>query len=268
MSPRVFLFFLLSFVFLNLTSAGAVRAEEGPPMPAAVELEGKALRLAIKGLDRSDPAVRYALGLRREGYLFIGGGATAMLGVIAAGSAVSRLGNDEGQSGRLVISVGMPIAIGVLVGGVPGLLAGQRYLAWYARNPEAPNDLARLKLMNQWRRQYLQVKKNTGLLGSAFVGAATLLAGAGWASNDRAGFNGEVGTDTYNPGDALATLSFGMVTAGLAISGLVSHQLLEKDAIDSHPALADLRLDFGFSPERNESEVEGYRVQGRLSFNF
>jgi hypothetical protein len=151
---------------------------------------------------------------------------------------------------------------------VPGLLSGARYLAWYAKKPEAPNDLARLKLMNRWRRQYLQVKKNTGLLGSAFVGAATLLAGAGWASNDRAGFNGVMGSDNYNPGDALATLSFGMVTAGLAVSGLISDQLLRRDTIDSHPALSDLRLDFGLSPERNETEVEGYRVQGRLSFNF
>jgi hypothetical protein len=162
----------------------------------------------------------------------------------------------------------MPLSLGVLVAGVPGLLTGHRYLAWYAKHRRPPSQFARLKLLNRWRRHYLQIRRNTGLIGSAFVGAVTLLSGVGWAVADDKGFNGVRGSSDYQHGDALTTLGFGMVTAGLAAAALVSQLQLARDDIGGHRALAAVRFNLGAQPSRGASGAAGYRVQGSLSFRF
>lgn len=243
---------VLSFIIVVLAAAAAPAstfASTAPTAPVArsastseVALEGKALREAIKALEQSDPAVAYARGLRREGYgLLIAGGAS-MLGVMIAAAATARAGGDTAISGTAATGLLMPLGIGVAVAGVPGLLSGHRYLSWYANNRKPPSELARLKLMNHWRRQYLQIQRNTGLLGSAFAGAATLVAAIGWAVDDRAGLNGTLGTETYNPSGAFTTLGFGLLTSGLAVTGLVAEFRLKRDPIGAHPALASVTI--------------------------
>jgi len=270
MPPKVPLLSALLLAVFVLAVATPVWAdvEESSTGEITAPLEGKALRKAIKALDRSDPAVAYARSLRTEGQLLIASGTVTMVSLIVGASIATRLADDEGAQARLAMSVGMPLSIGVLVAGVPGFLSGPRYLAWYVNHDRPPSELARLKLLNRWRRQYIQVRKNTGLVGSAFLGAATLVSAVGWAVNDKAGFNGALGSDGYRAGDALATLAFGMVTGSFAAAGLISHLQLQNDAIDDHPALSDLRLNFGVAPDRSMAEVRGYRVQGSLSFQF
>lgn len=242
---------VLSFVLVLLAAASvpatalaaadpATAADSAPTSEAA--LEGKALREAIKALDRSDPAVAYARGLQREGYGLLVGGGVIMLGVMVAAAGTARAGGDTAARGASATGLLMPLGIGVAVAGVPGLLSGHRYLSWYATNRKPPSELARLKLMNHWRRQYLQIQRNTGLLGSAFAGAATLVAAIGWAVDDRVGLNGTPGTETYNPSGALTTLGFGLLTSGLAATGLVAELRLKRDPIGAHPALASLRV--------------------------
>lgn len=247
-----------------------------PDTPAAgmrtegqlLQLKTKKLRLAVRALDGSDPAVSYARGLRLEGALFIGGGAVALLGVILGGSVAS-LGSDEVASrGRLFVALSMPLGLGIVAAGVPGLLTGQRYLEWYASHRRPPSSLARLKLLNKWRRQYLRIRRNTGLLGSAFTGVATLFWGVGWSVADRQGLNGVVGSVGYDRGDALTTLGLGVVTAGLAAAGLISHLQLVGDEVGAHRALTPPALTLGGMPERSPEGISGYRVQGSLSFRF
>jgi len=235
---------------------------------SSAQLQGKELRLAIKALDRSDPAVGFARGLQVEGGLFMAGGSAAMLGVILGGSMAGLRGEQAAAQGRLVVSLGMPLTIGVLMAGVPGMLTGHRYLAWYVNHRTPPSEIARLKLLNRWRRQYVQVRRDTGLVGSAFMGVATLLSGVGWAVADDKGFNGVPGSAGYQRSDGLMTLGFGLVTAGLAVTGLISQLQLVRDDVGGHSALAMTQLSFGGMPEFRTDGGVGYRVQGSLNFRF
>jgi MFS family permease len=238
------------------------------PVEEAPELKGKELRLAVRALDRSDPAVAFARGLRLEGGLFLGGGGAALLGVILGG-AVSTGGSDEANArGRLFVAFGMPLALGVVVAAVPGMLTGQRYLEWYARSDGPPSEISRLKLLNRWRRHYLEIRRNTGLIGSAFTGAAALVAGIGWAVADDGEGNGVPSSADYERADALTTLGFSLVTVGLAVTGLITHFQLVRDDVGGHRALTSAQLGLGASPEQDPDGTTGYRVQGSLSFRF
>ena len=208
----------------------------------ADSLEGKALRKAIKALDRSDPAVSYALELQREGYGLLAAGGFSMLGVMIGAAVTSRTGGETAEAGRYAAGLLMPLGIGIAVAGVPGLLAGQRYLRWYATHRGPPSELARLRLMNRWRRQYVQIRRNTGLLGSAFAGAATLVSGIGWAVGDRSGMNGEIGDSDYAHGDAIATLGLGLLSSGLLVTGLIAHDELERAELGRHPVFSSLQV--------------------------
>jgi hypothetical protein len=241
---------------------------EVAPVEEAPELKGKELRLAIRALDRSDPAVAFARGLRLEGSLFLGGGGAALLGVILTG-AVTTGGSDEVSGrGRLFVAFGMPLALGVAVAAVPGMLTGQRYLEWYVRRDRPPSEISRLKLLNRWRRHYLEIRRNTGLIGSAFTGTAALVAGIGWAVGDDQELNGVPGSADYQRADALTTLGFSLVTVGLALTGLITHFQLAGDDVGGHRALHSANLGLGASPERGADGTSGYRVQGSLSFRF
>jgi MFS family permease len=231
------------------------------PVKEAPELKGKELRLAVRALDRSDPAVAFARGLRLEGGLFLGGGGAALLGVMLGG-AVTTGGSNEDR-GRLFVAFGMPLALGVVVAAVPGMLTGQRYLEWYVRSDGPPSEISRLKLLNRWRRHYLEIRRNTGLIGSAFTGAAALVLGIGWAVDDRA-YDGV----SDNRDLALTTLGFGLVTVGLAVTGLITHFQLVRDDVGGHRALTSAQLGLGASPEQGPDGTTGYRVQGSLSFRF
>jgi len=191
-----------------------------------------------------------------------------MLGVILGGSAASLGGEETAQRGRLAVALGMPLGLGVVAAGIPGLLSGQRYLEWYASHRRPPSSLARLKLLNKWRRHYLKIRRNTGSIGSAFTGAATLFWGVGWAVADRQGLNGVPGSPGYDRGDGLTTLGLGVVTVGLAVAGLVSHLQLVSDDVGGHGSLTPPELSLGGAPERSPEGILGYRVQGRLSFRF
>jgi len=237
------------------------------PVEEEPELNGKELRLAIRALDRSDPAVAFARGLRLEGALFLGGGGAALVGVILGGALTTEGTAEVNAPGRLFVAFGMPLALGVAVAAVPGMLTGQRYLEWYVRSDGPPSEISRLKLLNRWRRHYLEIRRNTGLIGSAFTGAAALVAGIGWAVDDR-DHNGVPDSADYDRAYALTTLGFGLVTVGLAVTGLITHLQLVRDDVGGHRALTSAQLGLGASPERRPDGTTGYRVQGSLSFVF
>lgn len=272
---RSFVSALLGVLALLLLSpsplrAAPVAAEEGsaPAPETSLGLEGKALRIAIKNLDRTDPAVRYARKLRIEGQLFLLSGAVTVATVVVAGAVASTGGLGASARASSFVSLGVPLGVGVMVAGVPGLLSGYRYLAWYANHEHPPSQISRLKLMNRWRRQVLQVRRDTGLFGSAFVGAATLLAGVGWAVNDDKGYNGTPGEADYNSKDGMTTLGFGAVCSGLAVSALLSGLELKRDPIGGHPVFGPPAVAVSVSPQRLPLGPSGYRIEGSLSLRF
>jgi len=207
---------LLLIVSLLFALAPPAVAQDGAGL-----LENKELQEAIRGLDPADPAVGYARSLRREGQLFVVGGA-ALAGATLLASAIEvGVSPDAGSVAPALAGVGVPVGLGLLVSGIPGMITGPRYLTWYARNGPAPTRIARLRLMRRWRLDLLRIRRDTSLIAGGFFGAATILSGVVWAVRDIQGFNGVAGT-SYDPTDGIVTLGMGLAAGGTVAVGLVS----------------------------------------------
>lgn len=196
-------------------------------------LGDKELQEAIRGLDPSDPAVGYARSLRQEGQLFVAGGA-GLAGATLIASAIEVGVRQDGASvAPALAGVGVPVGLSLLVSGIPGMITGPRYLAWYARNGPAPTRIARLRLMRRWRLDLLRIRRDTSLIAGGFFGAATILSSVVWAVRDTQGFNGVVGTN-YDPTDGIVTLGMGLAAAGTVAVGLVSAFELKDEMKNPH----------------------------------
>lgn len=242
--------------------------------PQEVRLQAVRLRRKIRALDRADTAAGYGFALRREARLFIGTGLGVIGGTLAVGGLMALNDNTQKVTPSLV-SIGVPMGLGVVVAGLPAMILAPRFLAWYAENGPAPSHIARLKLLDRWRLEELRIRRDTALISTAFFGAATILTMAVWAGKDRAGVNGVPGTN-YNAGDAITALSFLGVTSGTGATAIIwalqykdalleKHRLFVMPSVSLGPSVVPLstsaQLD-GLSP------TQGLVARGSLSFAF
>jgi len=239
---------LLSMLVVVPATAEEGAPEPGPateeaPAPEASKLIGKDFRLAVSELDRADPAVRYAHSVRLEGGLLIAGGGVVM-GLTLAASAINLLSDQGGSQAPFIAGLGVPAGLALLITGVPAMLGSQNFFAHYlAYNPTT--RLGKLKLLRAWRTQLFKLRRDTGLIGSAFLGAIAVLTGVVWAARDGLGVNTGFG-GTYNFSDMFTTLAFAGSGGALALFGLVSH--LEYTAETETPHRVYAKVSGGLAP--------------------
>jgi hypothetical protein len=212
------------------------------------DLTPKEMKAVLSGLDKTDPAVRFARAMQRDGLLFVGGG-VALAGISLGVAVVDDLSGTS-RVGPYVASLGVPMAMGLLVVGIPNIILSSRLLGWYGLNGPAPSSMARLKLLRRWRLQSLLWMRDGSLLGTAITGAAGLFSAVAWAARDAQGLNGEITDPTaYRPLDATTSLAFLGTAAGLGVSALVwtlelkeerdtPHRLFAMPSVHVSPVLA------------------------------
>lgn len=220
---------LLSLLLLALCLPAAASAQASDSTPATM---AKELRQAVFALPKDDPAVAYARDLRLEGQLLIGGAAGlagSMLGVALADTLGGRPGRRVGPA---LVGFSLGVALGMAVVGLPPLLDGQRFLAWYATHDRPPTRLARLKLLRRWRMASLGSRRIAAIIGAGFLGATTLVLGGVWASREATGQNGSGAA--YDPTDAVVTGSFVLGLAGAIVAGALADQELRREKHSPH----------------------------------
>jgi hypothetical protein len=206
--------------------------------PAMAEVdETTELRKAVAALDATDPAVGYALSVRNEGRLLVGIGAGVAGASLLAASVETAVRSSGRPASPIVAGIGVPMGIGVVVAGLPGLLSSGRYLGWYVEHGPSSTPLARLKLIHRWRVDLLRVRRDTSLFGSAFLGGAAVLSGVVWAARDTQGHNGPLGPG-YDPTDGVVTLGMLLAGGGTAAIALVSHLGWEAETGPGHRLFA------------------------------
>ena len=136
----------LVLLLVVLVVPGLARAQNS----AAAE-EARQYRAAVRALDRSDPAVGYALSVRQEGRLFALGGGLILGGAMLG--AVIDLGTtgDAATTAPIVVGLGIPVGLTVLVSGFPALLGSTKFLKFYVAKGAPSSQLARLRLLRRWR---------------------------------------------------------------------------------------------------------------------
>ena len=243
-------------LFLCLLAAPPAMADGEPaPAPAAEQpreptpaeaidaMMGKEFRLAVAAMDREDPAVRFALSVRREGAVLIASGG-AIMGVTLLAGAVNLLSDEGGTQAPFIAGVGVPMGLAVLVTGVPAMMGSQHYFHHYLDHPPSTR-LGRLRMMRAWRTNLFQLRRDTGLIGSAFVGAIAILSGVVWAARDSLGVNGDP-AGVYSYSDMFTTLSLAASGGALALFGLIGH--LEYTAETQTPHRLYARVSGGVAP--------------------
>ncbi|MCP4872650.1 MAG: hypothetical protein GY898_28495 [Proteobacteria bacterium] len=216
---------LLALILCTLLALPAAAEEPAPapeptPKEALDKMMGKEFRDAVRDMDREDTAVRYALSVRREGGILIAAGGVIM-GITLLSGAVNLLSSEGGTQAPFIAGAGVPAGLAVLVTGVPAMMGSNHYLHHYLDH--APTTrLGRLRMMRAWRTNLFQLRRDTGLIGSAFVGAIAVLSGVVWAARDNLGVNGDPG-GVYSYSDMFTTLSFAAAGGALALFGLIGH---------------------------------------------
>jgi hypothetical protein len=124
------------------------------------------------------------------------------------------------------------------------MLASQHFFAHYLHH-QPSTRLGKLRLMRAWRTSLFKLRRDAGLIGSAFLGAITLLSGVVWAARDALGVNGVLG-GVYSFGDMYTTFAFAGAGGACALFGLVGH--LEYAAETDTPHRLYARVSGGISP--------------------
>lgn len=194
------------------------------------------MREAIAALDREDPVVRYALNTRAEGAGLVVGGAGLALGGLGV-ALMEFLAGPSQPHGPEVLSVMAAAGVGVAIAGIPAMLSGPRFLRWYVERGPAPSDLARLRLLHTWRRELLQVRRDTALAGAGFLGAVGGVTALLWGIRDgRSGLRpGDAG---YDATEGWTTLAFLAAAGATATQGLVHGLVLKQDLDQPHRLLS------------------------------
>ncbi len=232
---------LLLLVTSLLLATPAIAQEDAEP----AMLIGKDFRQAIAGLDRADPAVGYAFAARREGIgLIAGGGGLVGLSLVLA--AVDTIGPLGGSSSPYIAGTGIPLGLVVVIAGVPGLLGSQRYFAHLLERPTPSTRLGRLRMMRDWRVYHLRLRRDAGLIGSAFLGGIAILSGVVWAARDAIGAN-TTSAGGYDYADLHTTFMFTGAGGISALLGLLGHLEYTQETKTPHRLYA-ASWDVGVAP--------------------
>jgi hypothetical protein len=248
---------------------GLLLATLAPSVASGQETQ-KELRGRIAAMDRTDPAVGYAMSVRNEGFALIGGGGAAF-GVTAI-AAIIDITQADVSFGNYIAGFGVPVGLSLLLTGLPPMLSAQKWLRFYVDAPPPPTEMARLKLIRTWRLELLRLRRGTGLLSSGFLGGATILSAALWGHRDNNGSNGTVGGSfaDYDSTNAFLTLMFAAAGGAAAISGLLAHIELDAEERTPHRLYAQPQVAFSIAPtvvpQADGSRAVG--VAGGLSFRF
>ena len=245
----------------------AVFAPAQAQAQAQVQVQ-KDFRLAVASLDRLDPAVGYALSVRREGTLLIAGagavfGATVLTGIIDIAT------QGEPWSGY-TFAFGVPAGLGLVVAGLPALLSSRKFLDFYIEAMPPPSEMARLKLIRHWRMDLLKMRRDTGLLGAVFLGASGLVSGIVWGdqvAKDTLGPPGS-GLLKYDSSGGLLTMTFLAAAGSGALTALLAHVELAQARNRPHRAYTPVQV--GVAPVITPRAEGGpsMGVQGTLVVRF
>lgn len=235
------------------------------PRPAAAQDEYKA---AVAALDRLDPAVGYALSVRQEGNILLGAGGGVFGLTLITGIIDIAQGGDVWSN--YTFAVGVPAGLGLVVAGLPAMLSSRKFLDFYIEADAPPSELARLKLIRRWRMDLLQMKRDTGLLGAAFLGAAGLVSGIVWGARDARGVHGTPGSGfaNYDSSGGLLTMMFVAAAGSGALTSLLAHIELDQERRSPHRVYEAVQV--GLAPvvaPRPDGEL-AVGVQGLLSVRF
>lgn len=208
----------LLLALLFLAPASAVAQDGGLKQQIA---EAKALREAIKALPKDDPAVGYARSLQLEGRLLVGGGAAlGAAGLVGALIEVITPADGTAPVAPAFFGASLGAGLGLVAAGLPTLLDGSRFQAWYATHPHPPSALARLRLLHRWRVVNLRSRMLGGVIGGATLGGIALISTAVWVANDAQGQN--TSSAGYDATDAGVSLGFLTGAIGAGVSGVIS----------------------------------------------
>jgi hypothetical protein len=215
--------FVVAVLFLPQSAVGGPARVGGIPMAVSAPLgDAPDPETETSRPDEApDPARAYALSVRREGAGLIALGAGTAVASVASALLLVAVAPEAGAFAPYLVGVGLPVAAGLVVAGLPAAMRGSRYLKWHAERGGAPSAQARWRLMERWSTDLLRVRRDTGLIGGAALGLAGVLSGIAWAVADQRGSNGVQGHN-YDPGDALTTTALLGVATGSAVMGLVS----------------------------------------------
>lgn len=255
---------LLSLLLLSMLAPSVALAVPAADSPAA---QAKELREAILDLPDGDPAVAYARDLRLEGSLLVGG-AIGLAGGALGVALIDVLAGGAGPSvGPALVGISMGLALGMGTIGLPAMLDGQRFLVWYATHDRPPSRLARLKLLRRWRIASLSSRRTAAVVGSAFLGASTLVVASVWISREVGGVNGS--GSGYDPTDALVTSGFVLGLTGAIVAAVLSDRELRQEKHRPHrlyvaPKPVALLLPM---PVLSDGQVS-VGLQGAMTFRF
>ncbi len=232
------------------------------PRPAAAQADFKA---AVAALDPLDPAVGYALSVRQEGNLLLGAGAGVFGLTVLTGIIDIAQGGDVWSN--YTFAVGVPAGLGLVVAGLPAMLSARKFLDFYIGADGPPSQLARLKLIRRWRMDLLQLKRDTGLFASAFLGAAALVSGIVWGARDAKGVLGTPGTGfaNYDTSGGLLTMMFVAAGGSAALTGLLAHIELDGELNRPH-RVYEVGVGPTVSPRHDGELAVG--LQGTLTVRF
>ncbi len=248
---------LLLAIVLLPAAASAQTANPFDPGPM-----GPPFRKQVAELDKTATPVGYALQVRREGAVWIAGGGL-VVGATLITAAVDLLasGGSAGRASPYIAGLGVPLGLSIILQGLPQMLGANHYLHYLVDNGVPRTHLGRLRLMHDWRVDLLRKRRDTTLVGSAFLGAITVLSGVVWAVRDARGVNGSGAN--YDSADAFTTLSFWGASGVAGLSGLFSHLALQREIVTPHRLYARVSASGGPVVSR-----DGVGAQASLTVRF
>ena len=235
------------------------------PRPAAAQKEFQA---AVSALDRLDPAVGYALSVRQEGNLLLGGGGAVLGLTLLTGVIDIAEGGDVWSN--YTFAFGVPAGLGLVVAGLPAMLSSRRFLDFYIEAAPPPSELARLKLIRHWRMDLLKMKRDTGLIGAGFLGAIALVSGIVWGSRDAKGVLGTPGTGfaNYDSSGGLLTMTFVAAGGSAALTALLAHVELGQETGRPHRVYQPVQVGLAPVVMPREGRRPAVGVQGAVVVRF
>lgn len=253
---------ILVSLFVVLLLLPAAAAAQAPAQTDPFAPAGPPFRAQVAQLDKTETAVSWSLQVRLEGAVWIiGGGATIAATLIAGAVDLLSANGSAGKGSPYIAGFGVPLGLSILLQGLPQMLGSSRYLHYLVDNGVPLTNIGRLRLIHDWRVDLIRMRRDTMLVGSAFLGAMTILSAVVWGVRDGRGVNSS-GTN-YDPADMFTTMCFFGASGASGISALVAHLAYQRETTTPHRLYA--RVSAGAAPVISR---DGVGVQASMTVSF